>query len=426
MMWNSFGFYADLYDTNPITGNDQGERLLVGRAAELRKVKTRISNRSSVTSIEGNNGVGKTSVVLVAAHQLDRETSQSGKDSLLCLPKLFQIASDEDATEFKRKVYASVATLFIDREKELLRRMDLQFALGPLRAWLENPVFRQGGASMASFGGNLGSQPNSASGFDLQGFFNIIDRLLDAAFSDKGAVICVLDNLEILNTSATARDKLEALRDDVFAAKGIRWVVCGARGIVRSVATSPRLQGRIIEPLEIEPLDDDCIADLISARVEEYRAGPQSIPPVGVRSFEYIYSILNSNLRDALKYAGDFSLWLEDEGNYVPNGDELHGLFEAWVADLSDRYESALNVPPRAWQLFDDFCGRGGSISPSAFEEFGFNSSQSMRGAVSRLENGDLVVSEIDETDNRRKTINVTAKGWLIHHRRAGYVDRGG
>jgi hypothetical protein len=237
-------------------------------------------------------------------------------------------------------------------------------------------------------------------------------------------VICVLDNLEILNTSQAARQKLEALRDDLFARHGIRWIVCGARGIVRSVATSPRLQGRLLEPLEVPPLTTDSIEALVHSRVSEYSLKEDAVPPVGAESLMHIFEILNKNLRDALKFSGDFSLWVYDETSYKPDQEHMHGLFEVWLAEQSQRYSEAINVPPRAWRLFDEICTLGGSVSPSDYEEFNFNSSQSMRGAVARLESAELVTSELDETDHRRKTINVMAKGWLLRHHRSGYQSR--
>ncbi|MCI5097623.1 MAG: ATP-binding protein, partial [Rhodobacteraceae bacterium] len=74
-MWNEFGFATNLYDTKPITGNDIGETLLVGRDQELRKIKNRVANFNNVVTVEGPNGVGKTSLVLVAGHQLEKETA---------------------------------------------------------------------------------------------------------------------------------------------------------------------------------------------------------------------------------------------------------------------------------------------------------------------------------------------------------------
>jgi len=423
-MWLDFGYERNLYDTHPIKGDAQGERLLIGRDAELRVVKNRIDNMDAVVSVEGPNGVGKTSLILVAGYQLQRETETRGKNSLILVPEPFQFTTEDTAVDFKRKVYARIASHFIENEARLRRQLDLQFNLRPLAAWLENPLFTSGSGSVAGFGAGVSRAANESSGFDTHGFFSIVERLLSSAFRSEGGVVCVLDNLEILNTSQAARQKLEALRDDLFSKHGVKWVVCGARGIVRSVATSSRLQGRLQEPMEIEPLRKSSISALIASRVAEYSIGSESVPPVGARSFSHIFEILNDNLRDALKFSGDFSLWLYDNEKYVPDPDELHELFEVWLADQSDKYAASIIVPPRAWRLFDEICDRGGAISPSDYEEFGFNSSQNMRGQVARLESADLVTSELDETDHRRKTINVMAKGWLLRHQRSGYQSK--
>jgi hypothetical protein len=420
-MWADFGFERNLYDTHPVGGNARGERLLVGREMELRSIKNRIQNIDSVVSVEGPNGVGKTSLVLVAGYQLEIESKDRGKNSIILLQEPFQFTTEDSAIDFKRKVYANIASQFISNEHEYRQRFDLQFNLNPLKAWLENPLFLEGSLSFGGFGGGGGSSANESSGFDLHGFFALVERLLAAAFRSDGGVICVLDNLEILNTSQLARQKLEALRDDLFSKHGIKWVVCGARGIVRSVATSARLQGRLQEPMDIAPLKKESIGDLITSRVTEFQIHPGGVPPVGQRSFTHIFEILNDNLRDALKFSGDFSLWLFDNERYEPDPDELHAFFEIWLAEQSDRYAENINVPPRAWRLFDEICARGGSISPSDYEEFDFNSAQNMRGQVSKLEGADLVTSELDETDHRRKTISVMAKGWLLQHHRAGY-----
>ena len=131
---------------------------------------------------------------------------------------------------------------------------------------------------------------------------------------------------------------------------------------------------------------------------------------------------MNENLRDSLKFSGDFALWLDENGHHNLSEEQLDELFEVWLADQSEKYANAINVPPRAWKLFDNICERGGSISPSDYEDFGFNSPQNMRGQVAKLEQADLVISELDETDHRRKTISVMAKGWLLKHHRTGYV----
>jgi predicted AAA+ superfamily ATPase len=115
-MWNTFGFSKNLYDTHPVKGDPQGERLLVGREKELLQIKNRISNINSVVTVEGPNGVGKTSLILVAGYQLERETLNRGKRSFILQPNPMQFTAEESASEFKRKVYAQIASHFIQNE----------------------------------------------------------------------------------------------------------------------------------------------------------------------------------------------------------------------------------------------------------------------------------------------------------------------
>jgi predicted AAA+ superfamily ATPase len=97
-MWQEFGFSKNLYDTHPIKGDSQGERLLVGRETELEQIKNRLTNINSVVTLEGPNGVGKTSLVLVAGFQLERQTMHLGKRSLILQPNPLLWSSNERYT----------------------------------------------------------------------------------------------------------------------------------------------------------------------------------------------------------------------------------------------------------------------------------------------------------------------------------------
>lgn len=159
----------------------------------------------------------------------------------------------------------------------------------------------------------------------------------------------------------------------------------------------------------------------MKTRVNEFRTNSTARPPVDAKSFTHAFKILNQNLRDTLKFCGDFSLWLGDNPSILDQPDELPSLFEVWMAEQSENYSKTLNVPPRAWKLFDDICERGGSISPSDHEDFGFTTPQNMRGQVQKLEQAALVNSEVDDSDHRRKVISVVAKGWLVRYHRSDY-----
>jgi hypothetical protein len=71
--------------------------------------------------------------------------------------------------------------------------------------------------------------------------------------------------------------------------------------------------------------------------------------------------------------------------------------------------------------VFEGIVERGGSISPSDFADFGVETSQAMRGQTRALEDATLVESSVDETDKRRRLIEVTARGWIVNYERSGY-----
>ena len=72
-------------------------------------------------------------------------------------------------------------------------------------------------------------------------------------------------------------------------------------------------------------------------------------------------------------------------------------------------------VGKKAMEIFDVACSLR-NFSPSDFESFGYASLQALRPQIKGLEDVGLLVSTQDENDKRRKTIQVTAKGWLVRH----------
>ncbi|MBM5817672.1 MAG: hypothetical protein FJ083_14125 [Cyanobacteria bacterium K_Offshore_surface_m2_239] len=64
--------------------------------------------------------------------------------------------------------------------------------------------------------------------------------------------------------------------------------------------------------------------------------------------------------------------------------------------------------------VFENAIKQDGVFSPGDYESFQFNSLQAFRPYVKALEDAGLLVSTHDEGDKRRKTIQVTALGWLV------------
>jgi hypothetical protein len=93
------------------------------------------------------------------------------------------------------------------------------------------------------FGPGKGLSPNESIGFIESGFPDKITKLLENIFpdNDSGGIIYIIDNLELLESSKNTLLKIEALRDTLFNLRGVRWILCGAYGILPGIIQSPRL-----------------------------------------------------------------------------------------------------------------------------------------------------------------------------------------
>jgi hypothetical protein len=67
-IWNAYGFRDSPYATAPVPANEEGQRLFVGRSKELRRLGLLLNSAATHPTIEGENGVGKTSLVSVAGY----------------------------------------------------------------------------------------------------------------------------------------------------------------------------------------------------------------------------------------------------------------------------------------------------------------------------------------------------------------------
>jgi hypothetical protein len=165
-----------------------------------------------------------------------------------------------------------------------------------------------------------------------------------------GSFIGIIDNLELAETSREARRRLETLRDSVFSIHGVRWVLCGANGIINSSVGSQRFAGRIAEPIRLAPIADDDVGAVVERRIAEFKRDDDASAPVDPNSFDHLYRISGRNLRNAFKHAQDFSMWLADEHPDAKPWD-YWGLLEVWLAFQAEQYEAdSTSVKPRAWQ----------------------------------------------------------------------------
>ena len=208
-IWEHFGFTSNPYETSPIRGNEEGERLLVGRTSELNHLETALASSSAHPTIEGENGAGKTSVISVAGFRR-QEAFKAGKTKQLIIPmrRAFQLHSAITTERFERDVLLEVAQA-IAENYEILSSLDRGLPLiDDVKRWISSPIINTGGgggASFAGFGASATSSntPNTTTGFAESGFSTIVRKWLADLFPDRtsGGFLCVVDNLELLETS---------------------------------------------------------------------------------------------------------------------------------------------------------------------------------------------------------------------------------
>jgi hypothetical protein len=433
-MWEEFGFTENPYATEPIPPSKEGDHLLVGRDAEIKELEARILASNTHPTLEGDNGVGKTSLISVVCYRL-RAEAEEGRISRIFIPVLdepFQLQAGDSFDLFIKRVYLRIANTIVS-EHDFFRRCGLRVPnIADVRDWLRSPIVKGWGASLSVAGQGVGvsrgRSVNTSSGFTEAGLLDIVNRWLRELFpsTQSGAFVCVVDNLELLETTHGARTLLEAIRDPLLNRRGLRWILCGARGIVRTGAASPRLSGRLAEPMEIRPIADQYVEAAIERRISLYRTSEESIAPIGPSSFRKLYEVLNRNLREAFKFADDFSIWLYSQGETTGTTAAFDALFEVWLADRADLHRRDTELGNRAWQVFDQLADRYGWCSPSDFEAFGFRGQNVMRTHIKALEAQNLVTTSVhDENDKRRKTIMMTPRGWLVRYARCGYRPPG-
>lgn len=424
-IWLDFGYSQNPYQTEELPGSADGLRLLVGRDKELGQLKASLTSTTLASTLEGDNGVGKTSLVAVAGYERAQSyrMKQTGQ-ALLPLPRVFQVTPDDDPIVFSRAVMFSVAQQFLE-QRDALREggYDVPAASG-LQEWLQEALVTGGGAGATAlgFGGsaNRSRSVNTSAGFLEAGLPSMLRDWLTKCFPtpSAGGFICCLDNLELLRTSREAREWLEALRDGILAWQGLRWVLIGSKGIIRTSVSSPRLEGRLLDPLLLGPMNPSDAERAIERRLSVFAVSRKSTPPVTPRQFLMLYYLVAGNMRNAMKLSVDFSLWLHAN---APNAAGRSSTLASWVERQSRWHLEDTSLTPTAWRIFDRLIELGGSCSPSDWAEFGYEGPRPLTKYLRVLEGQNLVSASYDENDRRRKTIHVTPRGWFVEKARGGY-----
>lgn len=414
-----WGFFDNPFTTRPLSPSIQGRQLLVGRKAELKNLGRRLQTPPKFATVEGPNGIGKTSIINVAAYSALQEYLDGNSNQLLIpCSYSFQIDPEQSTEDFVQRVFLEVAQTLVKHAEQIKQQGFAIENTSKLDKWLNSPHVAawQGGIPWANLG--KAEETNTSDGFAKSGFRQTVRDWLRSIFPDGegGGVVCLIDNLELLQTSAMARSRLEAIRDSLLTMQGLRWVLCGAAGIVRGIASSPRLEGILHAPIEVSEINPELAHQILESRCDAFANTDEPYMPLETEDFASLYTILRGNIRNVLSKCDDFCIWVSDLDPAPKNKETKNQNFKIWLNWESTQALKSVEkqLRPRAWKTFTDAVERNGFFSPSDYEEFGFKSMMAMRPQVKDLESAGLMTSTQDENDNRRKTIQVTPKGWLV------------
>ena len=80
--FKKWGFEANPFKTSALGANHDDLTLLVGREREKKILKNRIRSDSGIVTIEGENGIGKTSLINACSFELYEETLDENNETL--------------------------------------------------------------------------------------------------------------------------------------------------------------------------------------------------------------------------------------------------------------------------------------------------------------------------------------------------------
>lgn len=422
-----WGFDENPFQTTAIRADRYGSQLLVGRTEEKQILRGRLQRYPQITCVEGLNGVGKTSLINVIAYEAyqDFYTQKKGQLLIPCR-KHFQLTATSNLEDFKHEVLLEAAQTLIDRSSELKNLSRYFDHSEKIDAWLNSPLMKSWEASIAStIGVGSGSTANDGAGFQKSGLEKVVTEWLQSVFPNPqtGGIVCIIDNLELIQESKKARELIEGLRDTLFNKPGLRWVLCGANGIIATTASSPRMDGFLAEPYKLSGLNQGLAGDILAARIQAFgRHHADQYLPITSGRFETLHLTLNRNLRHTLSETDKFCSHISENSFHPKTDAEKDVTFDAWFFHRTDGLYNDVKsrITPKAWSVFDRAIKElQGFFSPSEFEIFGFESQQALRPYVAQLEENGLVVSTRDDGDKRMKTVIISSKGWLVDYGRS-------
>lgn len=420
MSYRALGFTGNPFDTKALQPNDAGEMLIVGREREIGRIVRRIQDGTKMPTIEGANGIGKTSLINVATYRLLTDSLKDDTNPLF-LPcrSTFQLGKDTVIDDFEDHFYLEIAQTLIENRGTL--RPPRGHTKAPFEAtidqYLNSPIIRSYSASILGNGAGYTAGPNGGHGFERNGFKTAINNWLRVLFpnEDAGSVVCVLDNLELLQSSRHAKETIEVLRDRMFSVHGIRWILCGSSGIVKGVATSPRMVGWMHSPINVTEIEASEAGAIYKARIAHFRSNREAIAPATEQNFVELFNVMNGNTRFALNECDDYCNWVFDEiGATAAVPSET---FDRWLNDELDTLygDIFVNFDASEAAAFKRICQMEIFMLADHIE-CGIEDIFEFEQCVAKFTNLGLITCSLDMEESGSKVYELSAKSFKLQY----------
>lgn len=295
MQWESLGFKANPFRTDPITQTTLS--LYTGHKAEITSCQRVLHEKNVVLIIEGASGVGTTSF----ANYL-RFSAQEKKD--------YFSPRNEMRVEpsWTLETLLGVIIANIVREMELFQpdkiNKDKRFQNAKALSMRIAEAYRSFGVEAFGFGVNYGKSagissqpvivPSSVLGHHLEDLATLIQSM-----SYKYGILLQLNNLDVgaIHDEKHLKYLFNALRDYVQT-DGISWLLVGDVGLRSFIAQEvDRLDDIISYEVKIQSPTKLEYQDLLEKRIVYYRSNPKAQLPIDKDVFLYLYDITKGRLR---------------------------------------------------------------------------------------------------------------------------------
>jgi hypothetical protein len=405
--WSELGFRGNPFVHRPLSPTDEGRRLLVGRSDSISYLRRRIADDDACLTVEGVNGVGKTSLVQAVVFDLLSDDEKN----YIALSRPQALNTSDTHETFIRDLLVEIARTVISADQQgKFGRSMIDVSGGPVAELIRA----------------IDSNAEMSTRRLSQLIADTLNALAEIGILD--GVLGIIDNLEVVESHQRVRAVLEGARDDLLSLPSTRWFLLGTPGVIRGVISSPRLQGYLAEPLQVKPLEAAEASEALELRYGAFASRPDSIRPISAESFSWLYTLLGSDLRSVMGIAADFVSDVGSDELANANDSGRRDQLERWVMRAGEAsHEASIGrIPQMAWTVLDRVGFLAGDGDPRIPAQLGVEDPMVLNSLIEALLERKLIVLIEDSGDPGHQLIRLSRQGNLAFHFRAsnGFTDR--